>query len=296
MKSHTFVPDGTYYLHRAFNVALQKRDPQHWRKNVLNMFLSMIGNDARDLKATHVLVTFDGPETFRTKIFKGYKGTRTKKDHTEIELRGGGGSYVVEGTPGELMKPARKLLKACGLTSTQKGDLESDDLQAGAAVSLPGRVTLGTRDKDLAACVNDRVFQWWPTEKKLFGPKEVFKKYGIHPHQMRDYLCLLGDKVDNIPGTPGVGEITAVKWLAEFGSIQNALKDPKVGAFLRKHSDQLVLARKLVTLDTSATFELSALVPQPIDPNAVDLVWKIPNSIRNLSDARKALSLKGLFS
>jgi 5'-3' exonuclease len=112
---------------------------------------------------------------------------------------------------------------------------ESDDLMAGAAASLPGRVIICARDKDLSAVVTDRVLQWWPIEKKLLGPKEVREKYGVDPGQIRDYLCLLGDDGDNIPGVPNIGPVTARRILNEYGSIANALKDKSVRKLLEPH-------------------------------------------------------------
>jgi DNA polymerase-1 len=295
MKSTTVVIDGNYYVHRAFSVAAQKKNPDYWEKNILTSFVSMVGSTAVHLKATHLLVCFDSPRTFRHDIYPKYKANRKKRDTTLVRLPSGQ-EVEIPGTPGSLVKPARRVLKSVGVATAYKTGKESDDLMAGAAASLPGRVIICARDKDLSAIVTDRVLQWWPIEKKLLGPKEVREKYGVDPGQIRDYLCLLGDDGDNIPGVPNIGPVTARRILNEHGSIANALKDKSVRKLLEPHKRTLIMAKKLVTLDTSSEFDLDALVPESIKVDeASSLLWSVPKSIRDLSDARKASKLKGLF-
>lgn len=109
-------------------------------------------------------------------------------------------------------------------------------------------------------------------------------------------MCLLGDDGDNIPGVPNIGPVTARRILNEYGSIANALKDKSVRKLLEPHKRTLIMAKKLVTLDTSSEFDLDALVPESIKVDeASSLLWSVPKSIRDLSDARKASKLKGLF-
>lgn len=295
MKTTSVIIDGNYYLHRAFSVAAQKKNPDFWVKNILTAFTSMVGSTAITLKATHLLVAFDSGRTFRHDIYPAYKANRTKRETTIVKLPSGQ-EVEIPGTPGSLVKPAMVALRSVGVPTARKKGLEADDLLAGAGASLPGRVILCARDKDVSAAVTDRVLQWWPIEKKLLGPKEIREKYGVDPNQIRDYLCLLGDAVDNIPGVPNVGPMTAKSILNEHGSIANALTNKKIKKLLYPHRATLIIAKKIVSLNTETRFDLDALVPQPINVDeAASRLWSVPQSIRNLSDARKASKLKGLF-
>jgi DNA polymerase-1 len=124
---------------------------------------------------------------------------------------------------------------------------------------------------------------------------DVIKQFGVRPDQIAEYLALMGDKVDNIPGIPGVANKTAAKWLNTHGSITAMLKDPKIKAKLQPHKSQLVMAKKLTTLRCDLKFKLEDLIPQPLDHSLSEHVWQIPKSLKELSDARLFASKRGLF-
>jgi DNA polymerase-1 len=259
------------------------------------MFLNMVAGDAAGLKASHVLVCFDWGRSFRHDLYKAYKANRLKGE-PKTYTTDAGTEYTTEITPGALVKPAINVCKLAGLATARHKLYEADDLLGSAAVSISGKVILGTRDKDNAGDVNERVRQYWPQDKKLLGPKEVLAYYGVHPHQIPDYLTLLGDTVDNIPGIPGCGPKTACAILAKYGTLDAAIKDPAFRKKYAAHKSTLAMARKLVTLRRDIKFNLADLVPQKIDTDLGNLVWSIPNSLRDLADSRKAMSMKGLFS
>jgi DNA polymerase-1 len=156
-------------------------------------------------------------------------------------------------------------------------------------------VEICTGDKDLNGCINERVRVWNAMTKQLLDEKAVMKRWGCKPKQMRDMLVLLGDAVDNIPGTPGFGPKTAQAFLKEYGSIKKALETKEGLRILKPHSQQLRLAKALVTLRKDLVYELDDLVIQDFDPKLTDHVWKIPESLRLLGDTRKAATIKGLF-
>ena len=190
------------------------------------------------------------------------------------------------------------MLATSGLYTITRDDLESDDILASLARHLACKVILGTRDKDLAQCVTDRVHMYWPTEKQVITAKEVEKTYGVPPNKIRDYLTLLGDAVDNIPGVPGVAKKTALKILTPWPSLQDAIKsDPEIKAKLLPHRDKIKLARKLIKLDdTDLGVTLDDLVIKR--PDLIELkkmVWKTPESLNSIQDMTRMAKTKGLF-
>ena len=293
----TLVFDGNWILHRVFLMAAKHRNPDTLEKNTLTSFLSHVCNTSLERRASHVLVCFDGPHTFRKDIYPKYKANRGEK---------GGGSTLIthEGEEihtnievGTLVKPAKEILTMAGLTYSHKKKYEADDLMGSAGVSLSpvSLVEIVTGDKDLNASVNERVKIFDSKLKLLIDEREVFKKWGIKPKQMRDMLCLLGDAVDNIPGTPGFGKKTAAKFLRKHGSIKKALDTKEGRKILRPHSAQIQLARALTTLKTDVVYKLEDLVIQDFDIELTEKVWKIPDSLKLLGDTRKAATIKGLF-
>jgi DNA polymerase-1 len=278
-------------------MAAKHRNPDNLEKNALTGFLSMVCNVSLERRATHVLVCFDGPETFRKDIYKKYKANRGKPGQGTTLIKHDGTEIHTKIEVGTLIKPAKKILTMAGLTYSHKRKHESDDLMASAAVSLydVAFVEINTGDKDLNYCVNDRVKIYNSKDKVLVDEKWIKKRWGIRPKQMRDLLCLLGDAVDNIPGTPGFGPKTAIKFLQEYGSIKRALDTRDGRALLKPHAAQLQLARALVTLKTDVTYQLEDLVIQDFDKELTEHVWKIPDSLKLLGDTRKAASIKGLF-
>lgn len=291
----TYAVDGNYQLHRAFSVSVRTRNIKHVEKNTLDLFLKFICNDALMLKATHVLVVFDSKRSWRHDLYKEYKANRNKGAQ-EVTINTGE-KIMLEITAGSMVKKAKMVCELAGLPVAQKKGYEGDDLLACVAKSVPGKVIIGTRDKDVHATITEdgRVQVWWPSEKVMMDWKAVIKKFGVRPDQIAAYLALLGDKVDNIPGIPDIGDKTAAKWLAEHGSIRGMLQDEKIMKKLKPHKATLVMCKKLTTLKDDVVFKVEDLVPQAMDHSLKEHVWSIPTSLRDLSDARKFASKKGLF-
>lgn len=296
-KTHVIVFDCSYYLHRAFNVAASRRSLDHIKKNTLTLFLQLISSDLLELKGTHALLCFDAPFCFRYDIYKDYKSARREgKERGVTEVtRPDGQTVTVNTSPGAMVKTARKLVELAGLTHAYKEKYEADDLMGSAAVSLPGKITICTRDKDAAVSVNERVQLFWPKEKQTIDVKAVKKLWGVEPPQIRDYLCLLGDVGDSIPGVPAFGPATARKLLNEHGSIARALEDKKWRDRLKPHRATLNIAKQLVTLRTDVKFRLEDLTVKDVSDELAQHVWEIPKAVRDLGDIRKAASMKGLF-
>ncbi len=295
------VCDGNYYLWRAFSVAVRNRDPAHVERNVLTLFLAMIVSDFVLLRATHTVVTFDAPDCWRYDIFPAYKeGRRKKRDPIMVSHPKYPEPVQVDITPGSMVKAAKRLIRASGITAIHKARLESDDLLGSVASQFQDEieVIIATRDKDMAGLVNARVRVYWPVEKKMLGAKEVKDHYGVHPFQIRDFLSLTGDKVDGIPGVPGVASKTASAMLGD-DTLKNRLKkSAKLRTRLKPHYTSIALAQKLTTLkivDLNET--LGDLVPSAPDKDLLSsLVWSIPKGLDTLKDVAQSSKLKGLFS
>ena len=292
--SKTILIDGNFYVHRAFDTSVKRKSLDYIEKNTMTTFLQMVASDIVTNRGTHALVCFDAPGCFRYEVYKHYKASRRKSGPTQI-VRDDGQTVQLDITAGSLIKSARKVIELAGITHAFVRGLEADDLIGSACVSLPGKKVICSRDKDLSVLVNDEVSIYWPTEKKTLGVAEVRKHWGVEPHQIRDYLCLLGDAVDNIPGVPGIGPKTARKILKEHGSISKALSDKKLRSLFEEHKETLVIAKKLVTLKTDYKFKLDNLVIDDVDTSLGELVWQIPKALKDLGEARKASKLKGLF-
>jgi len=292
--------DGPYYLHRSYSVALLKRDPKYVEKNVLTLFLSMVVADIVALKATHVAATFDAPNCFRYELFPKYKANRKGRKEPVMVTHPKYSSPVrVDVTASDIMPDARKLLRAAGIAVFRKSGLESDDLLGSFSSVFQGEIPIvvSTRDKDMGGLVNDRVSWYWPMEKKMLKAQDVLKHYGVLPFQMRDYLSLMGDKVDNIPGVPGVAAKTAASMLGD-DTLKNRLKvSKKLRARLQPHISNISMAQKLTTLKiVPLSVSLDDLIPKDPDKQAMlSMVWAPPKDMSLMRDARQAAKYKGLF-
>lgn len=287
--------DGNYYLHRAFNSVASRKDLAYLEKNLLTLVLQMVTSDIVKLKGTHAGVVFDSARPFRKDIYPEYKAGRLKRGEPQEIKRMDGSTVKVKDTPGSFVKSAREMFYLAGIPTLFKKGYEGDDLLGCIATHVPGTVVVCTRDKDSAALVNERVSVYWPKEEKLLRPKDVMNLWKVRPDQMRDYLCLLGDKVDNIPGVPGFGPATAVRLLTEQGSIAKALKDPDWRANLIPHKKTLSLAKMLVTLKLDVEYSLDSFVIKDVQDELHTKIWAAPKSLKDLGEARKASSMKGLF-
>lgn len=288
------IIDGNFYLHRSWSVCAKTKNLNHLKKNTLSMFLSMVCGDCLKLKATHILVVFDSKRCWRHDIYPDYKANRNKGAVEVTTMTGA--TVTLDVTAGSLVKDAKHVCELAGLPCAQRKGYEGDDLIGSACKSLKGPKVVSTRDKDAAQEVADDVTQYWPMEKIFLKPADVKKKFGVEPTQIAEYLALMGDDVDNIPGVDGVAHKTASKWLTEHGSIKGMLKDEKIKKKLMPFKAQLEMARKLTTFKRDVVFKIEDLVPQKMSyEELAPLVWAIPESLKELSDARKYAAKKGLF-
>jgi DNA polymerase-1 len=235
--------------------------------NAVYGFTAMLINVLRDEKPTHVAVAFDrGEPTFRHEQWVEYKANRRE---TPEDFR-------------SQLSLIFEVLDALGIRRLSAPGYEADDLIATLATEAAAEkmdVLIVTGDRDVLQLVSDRVTVLMTrrgiTEMTRFTPEAVQEKYGLSPAQYPDFAALRGDPSDNLPGIPGVGEKTASKWIAEFGSLA-ALVDRvdevkgKAGDALREHLASVLRNRQLTSLLTDLPAETVGAVPGDLLPTAWD--------------------------
>ncbi len=213
--------------------------------NAVYGFTAMLINLLRDESPTHIAAAFDvSRETFRSERYPEYKANRST---TPDEFRG-------------QIDITKEVLGALGITVLAEPGFEADDLIATLATQAEKdgyRVLVVTGDRDSLQLVSDDVTVLYPrkgvSELTRFTPEAVVEKYGLTPQQYPDFAALRGDPSDNLPGIPGVGEKTAAKWIAEYGSLQGLVDNVdsvrgKVGDALRANLASVVRNRELTDL------------------------------------------------
>jgi DNA polymerase-1 len=213
--------------------------------NAVYGFTAMLINLLRDEGPTHIAAAFDvSRQTFRLEKYPEYKAGRSA---TPDEFRG-------------QIDITKEVLVALGITVLAEPGFEADDLIATLATQAEHegyRVLVVTGDRDSLQLVSDDVTVLYPikgvSELTRFTPEAVEAKYGLTPRQYPDFAALRGDPSDNLPGIPGVGEKTATKWIAEYGSLQGLVDNVdavkgKVGESLRANLSSVILNRELTDL------------------------------------------------
>ncbi len=233
--------DGSSYLYRAFHalpkLASSSGEPTGAVYGVINMIRRLLA----DYDPGYVAIVFDAKgKTFRHDMYPKYKATRPPMPD---ELR-------------QQVPVLHELIRAMGLPLLTIDGVEADDVIATLAsqAGAHGMDTIvSTGDKDLAQIVNDHVSLVDTMRHAVYDRDAVEQKYGVPPERIVDYLALIGDASDNVPGVAKVGPKTARKWLRRYGSLDAIIKNAdevagKVGANLRDSVDLLPLSRQLVTV------------------------------------------------
>jgi DNA polymerase-1 len=246
-KSTLMLLDGNSLAFRAFYAlpAENFKTQGGLTTNAVYGFTAMLINLLRDEQPSHIAAAFDvSRQTFRLEKYPEYKAGRSA---TPDEFRG-------------QIDITKEVLGALGITVLAEAGFEADDVIATLATQAEDagyRVLVVSGDRDSLQLVSDDVTVLYPrkgvSELTRFTPEAVVEKYGLTPQQYPDFAALRGDPSDNLPGIPGVGEKTATKWIAEYGSLQ-ALVDNvdavtgKVGDALRANLANVVLNRELTDL------------------------------------------------
>ncbi len=285
-KKQLVLIDGSSYLYRAFHALPPLMTSDGKPTGAVHGVLNMIKRTLADYPAHLVAVIFDAKgKTFRDELFKEYKANRPPMpDDLRLQI-----------------KPIHEIIKAQGLPLISHEGVEADDIIGTLAMQARAQgmnVVISTGDKDIAQIVNSEITLVNTMSNSLLDEAGVVKKFGIRPDQIIDYLSLVGDSVDNVPGIPRVGPKTAVKWLHEYETIDNLIKHAdeikgKVGENLRNNLDQLELSRKLVTLhcDLDLDIDLEVLVPtKQNDKKLIELYkeYELRSLLNNLLNKQPA--------
>ena len=245
--------DGSSYLFRAFHalppLVTSRGQPTGAVKGVINMIRSLIKSYAD----ANIAIVFDAKgKTFRNEIYPEYKAHRPPMPD---DLR-------------SQIKPIHQIIAAMGLPLLIIEGVEADDVigtLSRHASNDQVDTLISTGDKDLAQLVNGHVTLMNTMTNEFLDGDGVKNKFGVAPNRIIDYLALVGDKSDNIPGVPSVGPKTAVKWLQEYDSMEGIIENAdaiggKVGEKLRDNIDLLRLSYELATIKLD--LELDIKIPQ----------------------------------
>ena len=230
--------DGSSYLFRAFHALPPLTNAHGEPTGAMHGVLNMLDKLRKDYAPEHMVVVFDAEgKTFRDALYPAYKANRPPMPE---DLR-------------SQFMPLLAIIKAQGYPLLIVEGVEADDVIGTLAQQYAGKVIISTGDKDMAQLVNTRVHLINTMSNSYLDQSGVVDKFGVPPSQIRDYLALMGDSVDNVPGVAKVGPKTAAKWLQEYGSLTNVLAHAasfkgKVGENLREAVPHLPLSYQLVTI------------------------------------------------
>ncbi|TLX49073.1 DNA polymerase I [Pseudoalteromonas phenolica] len=247
--------DGSSYLFRAYHAPPHLTNSKGEATGAIYGVINMLKSLVRQFNPSHMVVVFDakGP-TFRNEMYSEYKAHRPPMPddlRTQIE-------------------PIHEIIKAMGLPLVSITGVEADDVIgtfARIASEQQRHVLISTGDKDMAQLVNEHVTLINTMTDTVLDPQGVVDKFGIGPELIIDYLALMGDKVDNIPGVPGVGEKTALAMLQGIGSIKSLYErlddiaglgfrgSKTMSKKLEEHKAQLELSYELATIKLDVEVE-----------------------------------------
>jgi DNA polymerase-1 len=242
--------DGSSYLYRAFHAMPELHNSRRELTGAIFGMTNMLRKLLAEYDPTLIAVVFDAKgKTFREQIYADYKANRPPMPD---ELA-------------EQIESIHRIVHALGLPLLMVEGVEADDVIGTLAARATGEgleVLISTGDKDLTQLVNEHVTLIDTMTDTVYDTQGVRKKFGVSPESIIDYLALIGDSVDNIPGVPKVGPKTAVKWLTDYGSLDGVMAHAdeipgKVGENLRASLTQLTVSRELATIRRDVALEQS---------------------------------------
>jgi DNA polymerase-1 len=249
-KERLILFDGHSIAYRSFYAIRDLTAPNGAMVNAIYGFWRFLTKIFRDFPSSYAGVAFDaGGVTFRHQLYADYKATR-KEMPQDLAMQ---------------LSVIQEMLTLLGIKVVFETGVEADDILGSIALKAASHglpVLIVTSDKDLAQLVDERIELVRPTGQGASGGVEIldFKgvqdHFGVQPHQVVDYLALIGDSSDNVPGVPSIGPKTAVQLLSQYGCLDelishvDELGNKRTREILKKHKDDALLARRLVTLDS----------------------------------------------
>ncbi len=258
--------DGSSWLYRAYHVLPPLTNGNGEPTGAIYGMTNMLRKFLRDYDSDRIVVVFDprGP-TFRNELFADYKANRPP----------------VPPDLNDQFQGIQDVITALGLPILQVDGVEADDVIGTLAVAEPGPVIVVTGDKDMAQLVNDRVVLLDTMQDKRTDVARVNEKFGVPPERITDYLALVGDTSDNVPGVPKVGPKTAAKWIEKYGDLAGVIAHAddiggKVADNLRAALDDLPLYQDLVTIRTALELGEAGqkLTRTPVDEDALVALYR----------------------
>jgi len=260
-KELLLLVDGSSYLYRAFHAMPDLRNPKGEPTGAIYGMINMLRRLRTELPTSHIACVFDakGP-TFRDEWYPQYKANRSPMPEDLVKQ----------------IEPIHAVVKALGWPVIMVSGVEADDVigtLAKKATAVGWKTVISTGDKDLAQLVDESVTLINTMTNEKLDIQGVIDKFGIAPHLIVDYLTIIGDTVDNVPGVPKAGPKTAVKWLTEFGDLDSLIAKSDqikgvVGENLRNSLEWLEKAKRLLTVKVDCELDehlndLSELQVQP---------------------------------
>ena len=240
--------DGSSYLFRAYHALPPLTTSKNQPTGAIKGVISMLRRLEQDFPGSKMVVVFDAKgKTFRHDMYEEYKANRPPMPE---DL-------------GSQIEPIHEIVKAMGLPLLIVPGVEADDVIGTLAYEATSKgidVVVSTGDKDMAQLVSDHVTLINTMTETRMDRAGVIDKFGVAPEQIIDYLALVGDKVDNIPGVNKCGPKTAVKWLESYQDLDTVMAHAdeikgKIGEYLREATDTLPLSRELATIKTDVELE-----------------------------------------
>ncbi|WP_414042740.1 DNA polymerase I [Macrococcus sp. EM39E] len=272
MNNKLILIDGNSIAFRAFYALPLLKNSSELHTNAIYGFTLILEKLLKEEKPTHFLIAFDaGKTTFRHATFGEYKGGRQK-------------------TPQELSEQfphIRRLVESYQIKHYELDNYEADDIigtLSKEASEKKMETIIVTGDRDLTQLVNDYVTVYYTkkgvTDIDKYTPEFIQDKYGFGAEKIIDLKGLMGDKSDNIPGVPGVGEKTAIKLLMEYGTVEGVIENldkitaKKLKENLTNHQSDAIMSKKLATIETSAPIELKledTIIPEKDETKKIEL-------------------------
>jgi len=260
--------DGSSYLFRAYHALPDLRTSQGAPTGAIRGVISMLRKLSVDYPGSHIVVVFDAKgKTFRNDMYAEYKANRpSMPDDLRVQI-----------------SDVHAIIRAWNLPLLIIEGVEADDVIGTLAAQASDKkidTVISTSDKDMAQLVTPHVTLVNTMSDTRMDRQGVIEKFGVPPERIIDYLALMGDTSDNIPGVPKVGPKTAAKWLNEYGSLDGVVEHAdqikgKVGESLRNSLDQLPLSKQLTTIvcDVELEMNLDELGPVVSDEPALHALF-----------------------
>ncbi len=273
-----YLIDGSSYIYRAYHAMGGLSNSKGFPTGAVLGFTNMIVKTMKDKAPQRIAVVFDakGP-TFRHEMYAEYKANRPAMPE-DLRLQ---------------VPKIHEIVEAYRLPSLSVQGFEADDIIATLtrqAKEKGWQVVIVSADKDMMQLVQEGVTMWDPQRDMVYDSEEVKKKFGVSPNQILDFMALMGDSSDNVPGVPGIGQKTAASLIQQFDSLEgiyshlDEVSQKKVRENLAENRDKAFLSRELVALNDEV----------PLDSGLEDLTVAEPDADQ-LREIFKELEFKRLL-